>query len=91
MCVCVSDFSHTVRVLHPGTPPNSHARIHSSASDSPTLHARLSHHLMGVFQPDSVSSLGEECGWWEHDYQWSQGELVIMRKHDHNGARCCVT
>ena len=43
---------------------------------------------MGVLEPDSVSSIGEEYSWWEHDYQWSQGELVIMRKHDHNGARC---
>ena len=46
---------------------------------------------MVVFEPDSVSSLDEEYGWWEHDYQWSQGELVIMRKHDHNGARCWAT
>ena len=46
---------------------------------------------MGVFHPDSVSSIGLEYGWWQHAYQWSQGELVILRKDDHNGTSCCST
>ena len=42
--------------------------------------------VMVVFDPDSVSNIGSAYGWWRHDYQWSQGELIIMRKDDHNGA-----
>ena len=42
--------------------------------------------VMVVFDPDNVSNIGSEYGWWRHDYQWSQGELIIMRKDDHNGA-----
>ena len=40
---------------------------------------------MGVFDPGNVSEWGEYYGWYEHDYQWSQGELVILRKEDNNG------
>lgn len=39
---------------------------------------------MGVLDPDTVSKYGRNRGWYEHDYQWSQGELVILRKADHN-------
>ena len=46
---------------------------------------------MSIFHPDSVSSIGSEYGWWQHAYQWSQGELVILRKEDRNGAPCCST
>tara|TARA_B100000795_G_scaffold94441_1_gene69195 strand:+ start:440 stop:625 length:186 start_codon:yes stop_codon:yes gene_type:complete len=44
---------------------------------------------MGIFDPDSVSDIGSEYGWWEHAYQWAQGKLVILRKEDRNGAPCC--
>ena len=47
--------------------------------------------VMVVFDHASVSSIGSEYGWGWHDYQWSQGELVILRKEDHNGAPCCST
>jgi hypothetical protein len=40
---------------------------------------------MGVLDPDAVSTHGSSYGWYEHDYQWSQGELVILRKADRNG------
>ena len=40
---------------------------------------------MGRFSPDAVTNEGLYYGWWEHDYQWSQGELVILRKNDSNG------
>ena len=46
---------------------------------------------MSIFHPDSVSSIGSEYGWWQHAYQWSQGELVILRKEDYNGALRCST
>eukprot|EP00967_Tisochrysis_lutea_P094708 scaffold137776_cov28-Tisochrysis_lutea.AAC.1 len=40
---------------------------------------------MGVFHPDDVTDWGEHYGWYKHDYQWSQGELVILRKSDEHG------
>ena len=40
---------------------------------------------MGRFDPTDVSNEASAYGWWEHDYQYSQGHLVILRKHDHNG------
>ncbi|KAL3914170.1 MAG: hypothetical protein SGPRY_007720 [Prymnesium sp.] len=40
-----------------------------------------------VFEPHRVIREGEAHGWQEHDYQWSQGELVILRKQDHLGER----
>ena len=36
------------------------------------------------FDPNDVTNEAEAYGWWEHDYQWSQGQLVILRKLDHN-------
>ena len=62
-----------------------------SGSVTQRLVERRSCGLMGVFHPDSVSSIGSEYGWRQHDYQWSQGKLVILRKEDHNGAPCCST
>lgn len=38
-----------------------------------------------MFSPDSVSDEADRYGWREHDYQWSQGKLVILRKNDRNG------
>lgn len=38
-----------------------------------------------MFNPDTVIQEGQRYGWWEHDYQWSQGELVILRKNDDDG------
>ena len=40
---------------------------------------------MATFEPDVVIDEGRYYGWDYHDYQWSQGELVILRKDDHNG------
>ena len=40
---------------------------------------------MGVLDPSTVRDWGDYYGWYEHDYQWSQGELVILRKDDDNG------
>ena len=37
------------------------------------------------FDPTTVSNEAIAYGWWEHDYQWSQGELVILRKYDQSG------
>ena len=39
------------------------------------------------FAPVDVSNEASHYGWWEHDYQWSQGELVILRMEDQDGER----
>ena len=40
---------------------------------------------MPAFNPTLVIDEGMDHGWYEHDYQWSQGQLVILRKNDANG------
>ena len=40
---------------------------------------------MTLFDPPDVSQRGQQYGWREHAYQWSQGKLMIMRKEDCNG------
>lgn len=40
---------------------------------------------MPAFNPNLVTDEGNDYGWYEHDYQWSQGQLVILRKNDANG------
>ena len=37
---------------------------------------------MGVLDRSDVKAEGAYYGWYEHDYQWSQGELEILRKND---------
>lgn len=39
------------------------------------------------FEVDDVIREGQYYGWEYVDYQWSQGELVILEKHDQNGDR----
>jgi hypothetical protein len=33
-----------------------------------------------TLDPSEVTTCGEAREWYEHDYQWSQGQLVILRK-----------
>jgi hypothetical protein len=39
---------------------------------------------MRVLDPNDVCATGQDYGWYEHAYQWAQGELVILRKVDSN-------
>jgi len=35
---------------------------------------------MSGWDPNDVQDRGENYGWYKHDYQWSQGQLMILRK-----------